>query len=88
MPRVYANKRDANEGLIFDALCEAYCHPIRGNDADIYARHVDGYAVMLEVKSAKGRLRKIQRELAGLFQHRYIVVRSVSGALAACGVKV
>lgn len=88
MPRIYRNKRDANEADIFDALLDAFCAPIRGHDADIYARHVDGYGVMLEVKTAKGRLRKIQNELAWLFKDRYIVVRTPTEALQACGVQV
>lgn len=87
MPRIFRNKRDSNEGEIFQALYEAYCHPIRGHDADIYCRHVDGYGVLLEVKGKAGRLRKIQHELAGIFKDRYYVVRSVSDALKACGVQ-
>lgn len=82
----FALKRDQNDAEIFRALYDAYCHPIRGRDCDIYARHVDGYGVLLEVKVEKGRLRKIQRELQALFKDRYYVVRSVPEALAACGI--
>lgn len=87
MPRIFRNKRDSNEKEIFQALEQAYCRPIRGSDADIYCQHVDGRGLLLEVKTKAGRLRKIQHELAGIFKDRYYVVRSVSDALSACGVK-
>lgn len=81
-------KRDHGDLEIYRALQAAGREPIRGRDSDQYARHVDGYGLLLEVKSAKGRLRPIQRELASLFGDRYRVVRSVAEALAACGVRV
>lgn len=88
MPRIYRNKRDANENEIFSALQDAQCAPIRGQDADIYARHVDGHGLMLEVKSEKGRMREVQCFLQVMFKDRYIVVRTPQDALRACGVQV
>lgn len=84
MPR-WANRRDANEPLIFSALQLAGCDPIRGRDVDIYATHVDGHGVLLEIKVAKGKLRPIQLELQRIFKDRYHVARTVEAALAACG---
>lgn len=82
-------KRDLNDAEIYDALMEAYCHPIRGRDADLYARHVDGYGLLLEVKDPKRRnnLRPIQKALKELFRERYHVVCSSEEALKACGVR-
>lgn len=82
----YAKARDANDLEIYRALDQAYCAPIRGNDCDIYARHRDGYGMLLEVKTAKGKLRPIQRDLQQLFGNRYAVVRDVESALSACGI--
>lgn len=79
-------KRDFNDLEIYRALDDAYCAPVRGNDCDIYARHRDGYGMLLEVKSAKGRLRPIQTALQLLFGERYAVVRDVNQALTACGI--
>jgi hypothetical protein len=85
MPR-WAKARDKNDLEIYRALDEAYCAPIRGNDCDIYARHRNGHGMLLEVKTTKGRMRPIQRELAMLFGDRYVVVRDVESALIACGI--
>lgn len=87
MPR-WKNRHDANHLAIYRALDEAYCAPIHGRDADIFARHRDGYGLLLEVKTKKGTLRPIQKELQMLFGDRYRVVRDVEGALLACGVAV
>jgi hypothetical protein len=81
-------KRDANDLEIFRALQDAFCDPVRGNDCDIYCKsRADMKGLMLEVKSKSGTLRPIQKSLQELFQDRYRVVRSVSEALAACGVQ-
>lgn len=80
-------KRDLNDKAIFDALKAAHCQPLRGNDCDIYAlSRADFKGLLLEVKSEKGALREIQKQLQELFQERYHVVRSVTDALKACGV--
>lgn len=84
MPR-WANQRDKNDLEIFRALQVAGCEPIRGRDADIFARHSLGHGMLLEVKQKKGRLRPLQHQLAELFGSRYQVVRSVEDALRACG---
>jgi hypothetical protein len=80
-------KRDFGDKAIYDALKAAHCDPVRGNDCDIYCKsRADMKGLMLEVKSKTGTLRPIQKSLQALFQDRYRVVRSVSEALAACGV--
>jgi hypothetical protein len=84
MPR-FAMRRDENEAEIFLALRVAGCDPMRGFDVDIFACHLDGYGVFLEVKSAKGKLRDKQVWLADRFKDRYHVVRTVNQALIACG---
>jgi hypothetical protein len=84
MPR-FAMRRDENEAEIFLALRVAGCDPKRFTDFDIGAVHSGGWAVMLEVKVAKGKLRDKQVWLADRFKDRYHVVRTVSQALAACG---
>lgn len=82
----YALKRDENDASIFQALKAHGRNPVRFFDFDIGAHHVDGSGVMLELKTAKGRLREKQVALQLLFGDRYRVVRSVQDALAACGV--
>ena len=86
MPR-WANRTDANHVEIMNALRQANRCPIQGRDSDCYARHVDGHGMLLEFKTKHGKLRPIQHELRALFLERYAVVRSVSEALAACGIK-
>lgn len=71
---------------IFKALQAAGREPIRLRDIDIIATHVDGRGVMLEVKTRKGSMQDIQKELLRLFPDRYHVVRTPEAALAACGV--
>lgn len=85
MPR-WRNARDKNDLEIFKALKAAHRNPIHGRDADIYAEHIQGHGVMLEVKTKAGTMRPIQVKLAGLFKDRYYVVRSVQDALVACGI--
>lgn len=82
----HAKKRDANDMEIFRALQVAGRDPVRCTDFDIGAAHVDGYGVMIEVKSDKGKLRPIQVRLQEIFKDRYRVARSAESALAACGV--
>lgn len=82
----WANKRDQNDGEIFRALEFAGRNPLRGKDGDIYAEHVDGTGLILEVKTKDGRLRQYQRDLQAIFKDRYKVVRNVPEALAACGI--
>jgi hypothetical protein len=82
----YAMCRDANEKIIFDALRIAGCHPKRFTDFDIGAVHVSGFGVMLEAKTASGKLREKQLWLQLAFKDRYHVVRSPEAALAACGI--
>jgi hypothetical protein len=84
MPR-FACRRDENEAEIFLALCVAGCDPKRFTDFDIGAVHSGGWAVMLEVKVAKGKLRDKQIWLAERFKDRYHVVRTPEQALVACG---
>lgn len=84
MPR-WANRRDANEPGIFQALLAAGCEPVRLRDIDIVARHFDGHGVLLEVKVAKGKLRDVQVMLRDRFPGRYFIVRTPEAALAACG---
>jgi hypothetical protein len=86
MPR-WRNARDKNHLEIYRALQKAGRSPIHGRDADIYCEHVSGHGLALEVKVAKGTMRPIQVQLAGLFKDRYYVVRSVSEALRACGIR-
>jgi hypothetical protein len=81
----FAKKRDQNDSEIFDALRIAGCDPVRCTDFDIGAAHADGYGVMIEVKTAKGRLRPIQERLKDIFKDRYRVARSVEEALIAVG---
>ena len=81
----YAKQRDANDAEIFKALQVAGCDPVRCTDFDIGAMHSEGYGVILEVKTAKGRLRPLQLRLQAIFKDRYIVVRDVESALRACG---
>jgi hypothetical protein len=84
----FACKRDQNEFEIFAALKAAHCQPVRGTDCDLYAiSRTDMRGVLLEVKTEKGRLRPIQKQLQAIFGERYKVVRSVPEALAACGVQ-
>jgi hypothetical protein len=83
----FNRKRDANDLEIFAALKAAHCKPVRGNDCDIYAMsRTDLKGVLIEVKSEKGVLRPIQRELQAIFGERYKICRSVDDALKACGV--
>lgn len=82
----YAMKRDANDRDVYSALKRAGRNPERFTDFDIGAEHVSGYGLLLEVKTAKGRLRKKQALLARIFKDRYIVCRSPEEALKACGV--
>lgn len=84
----FNKKRDAVDLEIFRALQAAHCKPVRGNDCDIYAMsRADLKGLLLEVKSKTGTLRPIQKSLQELFGARYFVVRTVSEALAACGVQ-
>jgi hypothetical protein len=85
MPR-WRCQRDKNELGIFNALLGAHRKPFRGRDTDIYALHVAGYGVMLEVKTKDGTLRPIQEKLRDTFPGRYFVVRDVEDALVATGV--
>lgn len=87
MPR-WANRRDANDLEIFRALQVAGRDPIRGRDSDIYARHIQGYGLLIECKTRLGKLRPIQVELQAMFGDRYHVVRSAEEALKACGVAI
>jgi predicted mannosyl-3-phosphoglycerate phosphatase (HAD superfamily) len=84
MPR-FACRRDENEKIIFDALRVAGAEPKRFTDFDIGARHSSGVGVMLEIKTAKGKLREKQEWLADMFGDRYFVVRTAEQALIACG---
>lgn len=86
MPR-WARQRDLNELEIFNALLDAHRNPVRGTDIDIFADHVDGFGVLIEVKSRLGRMRPIQEALQRIFKDRYHVVRTREQALEACGVK-
>ena len=81
----YAMKRDLTEASIFEALKVAGCCPKRFTDFDIGAVHVDGFGVMLEAKTANGKLREKQIWLQLAFKDRYHVVRTPEQALAACG---
>ncbi len=84
----FNKKRDHNDLEIFNALKDAHCSPVRGTDVDIFAiSRTDSRGVLLEVKSGKGRLRPIQKQLQAIFGDRYCVVRSVPEALAACGIR-
>jgi hypothetical protein len=85
MPPRWAQCRDENEAEIFLALRVAGCDPKRFTDFDIGAVHSGGWAVMLEVKVAKGKLRDKQIWLAERFKDRYHVVRTPEQALVACG---
>lgn len=86
MPR-WKNKHDANHLEIFRALQAAGAKPIHGRDVDIYAQsRTDLRGVLIEVKSANGTLRPIQKSLQELFGDRYVICRSVEDALRACGV--
>jgi len=87
MPR-FKCRRDANDLEIFRALKVAGRDPVRGRDSDIYARHIQGFGLLLECKTRLGKLRPIQVELQAMFGDRYHVVRSVEEALRACGVAV
>ncbi len=85
----FNKKRDANDLEIFNALKDAHCSPVRGTDVDIFAiSRTDQRGILLEVKSEKGALRPIQKQLQAIFGERYKIVRSVSEALEACGVRV
>lgn len=81
-------KRDSNDLEIFRALQVAGRDPVRCTDFDIGAAHVDGYGVMIEVKSEKGTLRPLQARLQAIFKDRYKVARSAEAALIACGIAV
>lgn len=81
----FAKKRDANEPEIFQALQVAGCDPVRCTDFDIGASHVDGYGVLLEIKTKEGEMRPLQVRLKAIYKDRYKVVRSVEEALYACG---
>jgi hypothetical protein len=84
----FNKKRDANDKSIFDALKAAHCNPVRGNDSDIYCiSRTDLKGLLIEVKTEKGRLRPIQKQLQAIFGERYRVVRSVAEALEACGIR-
>jgi hypothetical protein len=84
----FNKKRDANDLEIFNALKAAHCNPVRGNDSDIYAiSRADLKGLLIEVKTEKGKLRPIQKQLQAIFGERYKIVRSVPEALEACGVK-
>jgi hypothetical protein len=88
MPR-FKKCRDSNELLIFRALQDAHCSPLRGQDVDVYAiSRADMRGVMLEIKTKSGTLRPIQKSLQELFGDRYVICRSVEDALRACGVSV
>lgn len=81
----FNKKRDKQDLEIFRALQAAGRDPVRCTDFDIGAAHVDGYGVMIEVKSDKGKLRPIQVRLQEIFKDRYRVARSAEAALIACG---
>jgi hypothetical protein len=84
VPR-WRNQRDANHLEVYRALQVAGCNPVHGRDADIYASHIDGYGMLVEVKTKKGRLEPLQEKLAEIFGNRYAVVRSAEEALRALG---
>jgi hypothetical protein len=81
----FNKKRDANDLEIFRALQVAGCNPVRCTDFDIGAEHIDGHGLMLEIKTAKGKLRPLQEKLRAIFKERYVVARTPEQALIACG---
>lgn len=89
MGRMHQNQRDHNDREIFLALKAAGCDPRRGTEVDIFAKHVDGHGVMIEVKNplARPMLRPIQIWLRDTFgpQGLYHIVYSFEEALKVCG---
>lgn len=83
----YANKRDANEGEVIDALEDAGCRVMKLNEFDLLVEY-RGQVFMVEVKNPKGKntLTELQEELleAGW---PLKVVRSKEEAFEAVGLK-
>lgn len=87
MPRIFRNKRDLVEPQIFAVLQEAGRKPLRLQDFDIAAEHVDGFGVLIDCKSKNGRLTETQEKIAAIFKDRFRAVKTPLEALEACGVQ-
>lgn len=76
----YSNRRDVNEPEIVKALRAIGCTVKHGNDIDL----IVGYQnrnYLLEVKTAKGKLKPSQEELLRVWRGQYAIVRTVQEAI-------
>lgn len=80
------NRRDANESEIIDALTQAGCDVVgvERQPFDIVVGRA-GRTYLLEVKTAKGKLKVSQIKFRETWRGHYAIVRTVDDALRAVG---